>query len=300
VIFFKNLESKRYLKYLYDNKEVPFISHVYIETTDFCNKKCDFCPTGKGIGVENITITDKQFTKVKNFLLPLKDKPYIRISLYGHNEPLTDTKIISRLKKIRKILPDNLIYISTNGVLLENYIDDIKNNTLLDRLMINCYDEECYNNVINILKNNELYYIENYEYNSINGKINKELEILVFKRFDLSFNFTYNNKGNNIFIPRQNKNLRIDPCSSMFFDIFISINGDIFPCCYECSRKYPIDNISNYKDINEYLESNKYKEFVEKMLQEPYNISPCNKCNFDPSSKFINYKEIYDEVNKKD
>jgi molybdenum cofactor biosynthesis enzyme MoaA len=70
------------------------------------------------------------------------------LTLYGNNEPWLDSRIVEFHKCAREKLPDVIIFMSTNGLLLD--IDKVKLVMLyVDRLIINnyCLDMKLYDNV---------------------------------------------------------------------------------------------------------------------------------------------------------
>ena len=75
---------------------------VQVETTNYCNAKCIFCP----------------YQRVKEHGL-MSDEVYNKILVYAHNlkptlfvplltgEPFTDTKFMSRIRLARETLPES-------------------------------------------------------------------------------------------------------------------------------------------------------------------------------------------------
>lgn len=88
---------------------------IQIETTNFCNSHCIFCPHSDMKNFSNMS--DSLFKKI---LVDIKEIPTVDVivpMLLG--EPLCDKKIITRLEIINRILPDKRIVLFTNGSLLD-------------------------------------------------------------------------------------------------------------------------------------------------------------------------------------
>jgi len=89
----------------------PFVS-INIETTDWCNRKCSFCPN---------SLIDKpaEFMELpvyEKILADLAEHQYNgRIHLYQRGEPLLDERLPEWTAMARAACPGSHIYISTKG-----------------------------------------------------------------------------------------------------------------------------------------------------------------------------------------
>jgi len=114
------LEWKYYeLKWLalYGNKD--FFESISIETNTFCQLHCPFCPNSNNDRGEKKNEIRLSTGIIINLIDELKSIGYKgRIGLSRFNEPLTDERLVSIVKIIRKALPKNIISIATNGLML--------------------------------------------------------------------------------------------------------------------------------------------------------------------------------------
>lgn len=89
----------------------PFQS-LNIETTDWCNRKCSFCPNSL-IDKEPEFMPLGMYTDI---LSQLAEHKYDgRICLYQRGEPLLDERLVDLTAMARKTVPSCYLYISTNG-----------------------------------------------------------------------------------------------------------------------------------------------------------------------------------------
>lgn len=90
---------------------LPFLS-INIETTDWCNRKCSFCPNSL-IDKEPEFMPRGLYEKI---LAELAEHNYSgRIHLYQRGEPLLDERLPGWTAMARKACPGSHLYISTNG-----------------------------------------------------------------------------------------------------------------------------------------------------------------------------------------
>jgi MoaA/NifB/PqqE/SkfB family radical SAM enzyme len=95
---------------------------VQIQTIDFCNRKCAWCPNSKIDKQPTTLMAQSVFDKI---LADLKAVNYDGIfHLYLMAEPLCDHRIEALIMQTRAEFPENIIRISTNGDLLQS-IEDI-------------------------------------------------------------------------------------------------------------------------------------------------------------------------------
>ena len=101
----------------------PFLS-INIETTDGCNRKCEWCPNAKIDKPAEFMDLDL-FEKI---LAELSEEKYRkRVHLYQRGEPLLDDRLTEWTARVREVLPAAHIFISTNG----DYLTRQKANELL-------------------------------------------------------------------------------------------------------------------------------------------------------------------------
>ena len=131
---------------------VPLFDNIQIQTIEFCNLKCDFCPNhyliwdrldDKRNGTPYKLMSIENYTKlIKN----LADLNYSgRISPYLMNEPLMDKdRMVEIIGIAKEYLPKSFLTINTNGTgltvdLMQGMID-----AGMDRIQIDDYFDDKY------------------------------------------------------------------------------------------------------------------------------------------------------------
>lgn len=78
---------------------VEYVKEVVIETSSFCNRKCDYCPLCFMDRKQNF-MSDDLWEKIISELSGMKYKSQIVLNFY--NEPLLDKSLPEKIKKSKK------------------------------------------------------------------------------------------------------------------------------------------------------------------------------------------------------
>lgn len=109
------------------------INYLRISVTDRCNLRCKYCMPREGVKLrEHSDILT--FDEIKRIVKVCGDLGIENIRLTG-GEPLVRKDIVKLIEDIKHINTIKDISITTNGVMLADYIDDLK-NAGLDRINI--------------------------------------------------------------------------------------------------------------------------------------------------------------------
>jgi molybdenum cofactor biosynthesis enzyme MoaA len=84
---------------------------VAIETTNYCNAKCEFCPN-------NVLVRDRRHMSdalFEQIIEGCREFPLKTIEPFLNGEPLVDPKLMPRLELIKRRLPETKIRLFTNG-----------------------------------------------------------------------------------------------------------------------------------------------------------------------------------------
>ena len=101
-----------YTKKLYGR---PLFSLISIETTNFCNRGCSFCP----VGVDRKEVSHLSGSLIQRVFLQLSELGYEeRLCFNWYNEPLADAGLSTYIRWAREACPKSWIYFNTNGDLL--------------------------------------------------------------------------------------------------------------------------------------------------------------------------------------
>ena len=125
--------------------DIELFDNIQIQTVEFCNLKCDFCPNhyiiwkrieDKKKGIPYNLMSIENYTKIVKNLAELGYKG--RFSPYLMNEPLMDkSRIVEFIRIAREYLPDCFIQMDSNGTgltveLMRGMVDAGLNRIQLD------------------------------------------------------------------------------------------------------------------------------------------------------------------------
>lgn len=287
---------------------------IDIETTNFCNRKCIFCPKYKDERTDIELMPIETLKSIVEQLVEFKFKG--RISFTNYGEPMSDV----RLPEISRLFRENLITsnidIHTNGDYIKSSEDIIK---LLDSgitgIQINIYSEnrrEFINKIIEETKN--IYGKEKFDEKNIydyGNKIDIKINLYSIDRTNFCIlkghNKLINRAGN---IPWFKKDVSKNTmCANPFRKITIRSNGEVSLCCEDYWNKISLGNINNTK-LTDIWESEKFQDIREKLVSGRRDLIPelCAKCDHTTYrnyrtinlwSKFIDINKYKKEENKK-
>jgi len=209
--------QRAYINYFMNAKEIPMPNIVNIETINRCNSTCAFC--NANVYYEKRPLCKMDDNLYKSIIDQLADLGYKgHLAIYGNNEPWLDTKIIERHEYARKKLPDNFIFMSTNGLLLN--IDKVKQiQPYINQLIINNYNMKfkLHDNIEKI-----------YDYVNRNPNEFKNLDIKIQIRY---LQEILTNRAGSAPNKQECNKIIKEPCILPFTDMWILPNGKLGLCC---------------------------------------------------------------------
>lgn len=270
---------------------------IYIEITNICNLKCRFCPdtnrTKEYMSIENFeTIIEKIHNYTNLVCLHVKGEPLL------HND----------LEEILKILEKyNLkANITTNGTLLKNKLDIIKNSKSIRQINISLHsitqNDITYNEYLknvfesveelkNVIISYRLWNLLKIEKNDINNKIIKEIETYynmsnlkeklaeseflkvkenVFINQDIEFTWPDINREN---IIEKGK------CLALKEQVAILVDGTVVPCCLDNNGDIQLGNILD-ETLEEILNKPKSIKIKRNFEKKIITCKLCKTCGF--------------------
>lgn len=280
----------KYLKYYYFRGNPSFIK---IETTNFCNSQCLYCPN-KSLKRKKGFMKDTLFEKIIKECVSWKIK---EIHLCNFGEPLVDKKISEKLKLIKDLRPEIKTVIFTNGGLL--YEKTCREIMLagLDELCISFdgFSKNHFEKYRYPLKYELV--LENIE-NSI--KIKEELKtktsiilqpvydknVIIPEKLSAFLSF-WSDKVDDISIQKLhdwhgyvknegyvNKNII---CRDLFEYMTINWDGSVVPCCLDYEGENILGNV-NRQTIKQVWLGKEFTEFRRKLLRNVSSIPICSEC----------------------
>ena len=270
---------------------------IYIEITNICNLKCEFCPE---------TERTKQYMDVKDFEKIIKKihKSTKLVCLHVKGEPL----LHSQLEEILEILEKyNLkANITTNGTLVKRNLETLKkskalrqinfsihsimqNKSLNKQYLLDIFEsaEKLENTIISY----RLWNLKKIKENDINSSIIEEMEkyynIQNLKQQLIENEFIEIKK--NMFInqdieftwPNINQNIIIEKgrCLALKDQIAILVDGTVVPCCLDNNRDIPLGNILQ-ETIEEILEKPNVTKIKKNFENGVITCELCKRCGF--------------------
>lgn len=122
-----------------------FPSHLYVKTSDYCNRACEFCPIQHARDSAPPRLLELSlFEKLLRELAgAMKIGRPIKISLQWIDEPLANPRLFEYVKLGRRLLPQARWMLQTNGDFLnEERVEQLKRS--FDAVSVNFYNEAAY------------------------------------------------------------------------------------------------------------------------------------------------------------
>lgn len=122
------------------------INYLRISITDLCNLRCKYCMPEEGVQKEchNNILSLEDFYKVSKVMVGLGIN---KIRITG-GEPLIKKDIVSLIEKIAKLEGIKEVALTTNGLLLEKYAEELKKAGLTRvNISIDTLDEKKYSEI---------------------------------------------------------------------------------------------------------------------------------------------------------
>lgn len=276
-------------------------SKIYVEITNICNLKCEFCLETK---------RKKKFMSIAEFehiINQIKDYTNL-ILLHVKGEPL----LHPNLRELLEIcLKNNIkVNITTNTTLLEKNFDILYKNNAIRQLNLSIHDLEQNNidiennfkkiiDIVNSLKKNNDELIISYRLWNIEeigkNKKNKMFLNILEKEYgmkDIIEKCTQKDfvkLSENVFLnqdikfvwPNINGEIisEVGKCYGLKKQIAILVNGDVVPCCLDTDGDIVLGNIFN-NTLEEILNSEKSKKIVDGFNNNKLIEELCKRCDF--------------------
>ena len=291
---------------------IPLFSHIQIQTIQFCNLKCSFCPNhymiwdridNKKRGIPYNSMSFKNYEKI---MINLKELGYKgRVSPYLMNESLVDKdRIVEFIKITRKYLPQSEIVINTNATFLNKKIlidmieaglnrlciDDYfgeKNRENLTRLLVSVcestnyekwpYEGMCEVELAGMIPN--LKQIKSPTTDKENNIIRNERGNPIATDEKMIFPYTYWNRGG---LLNLNSDIQVPQkdCNYPSKQMFINWKGDSLLCCCDWEEMVIMGNIIE-DNIEKVWTNDKFQHYRSTLKKgERKKLKLCENCNY--------------------
>ena len=271
---------------------IKMFQSVQIQTIEFCNLKCDFCPNhyliwdrveNKKKGIPYNLMTVENYTKIVKNLSKLNFQG--RFSPYLMNEPLLDKdRIVEFIRIAKKYLgPKVFIQMDTNGTGLTKEFLGNMISAGLNRLQIDDYfnDDYCQKMLevcLSFQNSEDFYYIMSSNYNV--EQVKKKEDVSKYRTGEKAHYgpHTYWNRGGLVNV---NPNMPVPQkdCEFPSNQLYIKWNGDALLCC--CDWEYKVVHGNVLETSIEEVWTNDSYEHYRKTLKKGRRdlLRMCRKCN---------------------
>lgn len=263
---------------------------IYIEITNICNLNCSFCSKDK---------RKKDYMSLDNFEHILKKIHNYTDYIYLHvkGEPLLHPDLKGILELANKY---NLkVNITTNGTLIDKYIDTFNDSPNLNKINISLHSEndgpnylEKVFNTCEKIKNKTIVY---RIWTLNNGKFTKKSTEIVDKMtryYNLSPKIVnriiteqnikikdniYLDKDSEFIWPSIKNNSIPGFCMALKTQIAILVDGTVVPCCLDSQGIINLGNIFR-DDLDTIINSNRYQELYKSFREHYPSEELCLNC----------------------
>lgn len=230
------------------------VRSVNIETIDYCNRKCEWCPNKNRETSPNNLMSGPTITRILRQLLEYDYRGEIHLFLNG--EPTLDPRLLKIVRTTKDILPKNYTRIVTNGAGLDP--DKLQElfDAGLDSVHLNHYD----GTHAGIEKARDATF--------------PKLSHFGMKALLPSF---YNRAGKVDFTPARKAN----KCDNFLHKLVFNWRGDLILCCSDFNSEVVFGNI-NESALSIIMASKLYREYYYAHRDGPKKAKElhlCKECN---------------------
>ena len=280
---------------------------VYIEITNVCNLKCDFCPQTKRPG--EIMDTDT-FKHILDQIKPYTDYLYFHIK----GEPLLHPKLDKFLDISQEM--GFMVNITTNGTLIDKVKDRIISKPALRQINFSLHSfdgndgvngkDDYINNILSFVKEARdksnliislrLWNLENDNILNMKKQRNREVLEIIEQEFNLSYrieeqvlpgrgvkiaNKLYLNQDYRFTWPdlKEEEDDGVGFCYGLRNQIGILVDGTVVPCCLDGEGVVNLGNIKN-TPFSEILNTDRVKGIVDGFSRMEAVEELCRKCGY--------------------
>ncbi len=191
------------------------IRSVQIQTIDYCNRSCEWCPNSQ---IEKSIDTVMSWDVLNRVCRQLKDYNFTgSVHPFLMGEPLTDSRMPDIIQLIRWYLPKNHIQLITNG-------DNLKYITEVEKLL----KSGCNSIHVN--------HYDDHKLNKVKDNIFPQVSHFGFKALAPTF---YNRAGHVDIKPTK----KVKRCDWFLKKFFFRHNGDMILCCSDYNYEVVFGNI---------------------------------------------------------
>jgi len=214
-----------------------FVEQIEVETTSFCNRTCSFCPNSFiDRRSERLAMPEPTWGAI---VAGLREVRYGGTFVWSrYSEPLSERRILDRVREVRAAAPACRIALNTNGDYLDaEYLVELR-EAGLDRVMIDLYVPDDAPASVEFARTHHDRFLKRVgrtaviemETPELVGRIEDEMEIVTRVRNAATIEQVHvSDRGGLLQIGHAGA--RSSPCFLPYKQLVIDWDGSIVPCC---------------------------------------------------------------------
>jgi len=213
--------------------------------TNYCNMKCEFCPTGNRNFIPRRAYLDMELFHKILYEVHDTDRNYNGMIVFsGFSEPLLHPDFKGMIITARMLLPKSYIIVNTNGLLLT---ERSATNDFVDSIRVSAYSLEMYD-----------------KWDGFSSQVQ------VIDRFS---NLEFLNNRGGVYETKEDLPLKTE-CMYPHYSMTVDYDGRVMPCCQDFNKEGIIGDTNKESIIDIW-----YGENMRKFRENGRENSHCSKCD---------------------
>jgi len=260
---------------------LPLFSHIDINPTELCNRKCEFCPRHdvNSYANQNLHISLELIDRIAEELRDLEFSGGIIIC--GHGEPLLHPNIVEVISSFGS---DQHTEIVTNGDRLSVDVVTKLYDAGLKQLLISMYDGP--------------HQVDKMEQIMKDAGVNEHQYVLRdrWHPVEEDYGLALTNRAGTVSKGNQTTIDSTRPCHYTHYSMQIDWNGDVLVCVQDWNKHIRFGNVNTQSlfEIWKGQAMRRYSHYLEKGLRI---LNPCVNCNVNGTLHGSNHVKAWQEIN---
>ena len=214
-----------------------FVEQIEVETTSFCNRTCSFCPNSFiDRRSQVLVMPEPAWRAIIDGLAEVGFRGTFVWSRYS--EPLSERRILERIREVRGVAPGCRIALNTNGDYLDAEYFSMLCASGIDRVMVDLYVRDDAPTTLEFARGIHQKFLERIErpgevtieVPELVGRVEAPIEVVTRVRNSTTLGQVHvSDRGGLLAIG--DKQARVSPCFLPFKQLVIDWDGSVVPCC---------------------------------------------------------------------
>ncbi len=274
------LRVSAYIDRVQMHEGIPLFSHLDINPTELCNRRCNFCPRvdPNQYPNQNLNLSLQLAEKIADELSALR---YQGVVIFcGFGEPLLHPDLVRIVSCFSEAIR---IEIVTNGDQLTPPVIQRFLEAGVDYFVVSMYDGphqvDYFKNMFADAGYSEKYYVLRDRWHSDED----------------SFGLKLTNRAGLVSVGNQDPVDVTKPCYYPSYSMALDWNGDVLLCVQDWNKKVKLGNIYA-QSLVEVWTSALFRKYGASLAKERRKLTPCNVCNTNGTLHGFNHIKRWREV----